>query len=151
MQGTEVQIDIPSGTDQDAMHEIAKYVESQANVAMAKVKIEKHGDDDPSTMVVELWGQDLHGVDFEGPLRSRFPALAQSRIDTVDLGGDMPGPGDQQYHSDAEDPEIARQEIIDQMRADGIEGDIQVDVKDGPDGRQVEVKVRKANAAAPAD
>lgn len=151
MQGTEVQVDIPGDVSPDGMKEIAKFIESQGAVAVAKVRVEKQGPDAPATMIMELWGDDLHGVDFEAPLRERFPALADARIARVDLGGE--GPGAAEYGSDAADPEVAKQEIIDQMRADGVEGDIQVDVKDGPNGREVEVKVKKTEgddqAAAP--
>lgn len=141
-EGRAVSIELPDGVADEQIHAIASHVENGfgGDVAAAKVEV-MAADDGAATMVVELWGSGLpEDAALKSGLVAKFPELvgAVISIETLD---ESQGPAQTEVHSDAEDPEVARQEIEDQLRAQGVEGDIHVDVEDGPEGRRVEVQV----------
>jgi hypothetical protein len=141
-EGRAVSIELSDGIEHEQVQAIAGHVENGfgADVAAAKVKV-MQDHEGGATMVVELWGSGLPEESaLEAGLAQEFPALANAAI-TVEALDAADGPAQVEAHSDAEDPEVAKQEIIDELRAQGVEGDIEVDVEDGPDGRRVEVQV----------
>lgn len=141
-----ITIDIPGDAelDQSQLHSIAQYVEQNADgeVGGAKVKVKKHDEDGTTQMVITLMGQNLgNGDGLAADLKSNFPALANASIAVAEADPEANQP---MAHSDAEDPEVAAQEIKDQLEAQGVDGDINVEVSDDEDGnRRVEVKVEK--------
>ncbi len=142
-EGRAISVELPAGIEREQIHAVATHVESGlgADVAAAKVKVEKRDAEGAATMVVELWGTNLPDeATLSTSLKSKFDFLANSSISVAVLDAEA-GPTPAQAHSDAEDPEVARQEIIDQLHEQGVEGEIAVEVSDGPDGRRIEVQV----------
>lgn len=126
----------------EAIGEIAEFIEGQADVAGAKVKVRKEAEDGDATVEVTLWGQDLPtDEDFVADLSAEFPFLSADAIavTAVDIAAEpMPGKDD----AEAEDPDVLRENIIADLRAKGVEGEIDVEITDHPDGRrEVEVTV----------
>ena len=77
---------------------------------------------------------------------TQFPELAGARIAAAaaEAGGGQALPIVEV--SDALTAEEAKQEILSKMQADGVEGNIDVQVEDGAGGRRIEVKVEKTKA-----
>lgn len=137
--GQRVEISFDADAGGDDVRAVAEFTEGLGNVAAAKVKAKKQSDG-PMTLVMELWGEDLPGqAELEQALRSEFEFLADASIAVTALdAASAPDPADE-----SGDPEEVKQKIIDRLRAEGVEGDIQVDVKDGENGREVDVRVEK--------
>ncbi|MCB9756369.1 MAG: hypothetical protein H6713_41145 [Myxococcales bacterium] len=137
----QITIDTTDELSEAQLHAIAQYVEQNAagDVAGAKVKVRKDGDS--TALEVVLMGQNLgDGAGIEGQLKAQFPELASASISV----GEAPADDEPMVHSDAEDPAVAEQEILEQLQEQGVEGEINVEVNDDEEGhRQVEVKVKK--------
>ncbi|MEZ4426505.1 MAG: hypothetical protein R3A51_02300 [Nannocystaceae bacterium] len=136
----EVAIELGAELDKEQLEAVAKHIEQNAagQVMGARVRVEKT-DGAGDTLNVTLVGQNLgDGSGIADSVKAAFPALADANI-TVGAGQPPELP---MAHSDADDPVVAEQEIVEQLQAQGVEGDIQVDVSDEGDGkRRVEVKV----------
>lgn len=137
----QITIDTTDELSEAQLHAIAQYVEQNAagDVAGAKVKVRKDGDS--TALEVVLMGQNLgDGAGIEGQLKAQFPELASASISV----GEAPADDEPMVHSDAEDPAVAEQEILEQLQEQGVEGEINVEVNDDEEGhRQVEVQVKK--------
>lgn len=124
----------------DDIEALVQHLEGQADVAQAKAMVHKTSDGEGADVVVELWGQDLPAEEeLVEALRTELPYLAGTEITVsdIDAAADAPPAADED-----EDPEALRQRIIDDLRAKGVQGDIDVVITDHPDGRrEVEVKV----------
>lgn len=146
-EGRSISLALPSDLEREQVHAIAEHIEHQlgGDVAAAKVKVMKDDDAGETSLVVELWGSDLPDqATATTGLRQQFAFLADASIAVEELAlEDGPVPDSIDHESLDEDPEVAKQEIIDQLRAQGVQGDIDVQVSDGPDGRQVEVQVEE--------
>ncbi len=141
MQAIRVELTVPAEhANPDSMAAIGQHLEGQADVAQAKVMVSKDDPNGSAAVVVELWGQDLPSEEeLVQELQSAFPYLAGTTIlvSAIDTTAEPPPHGD-----DDEDPEALRQRIIDEMRAKGVQGEIEVLITDHPDGRrEVEVRV----------
>lgn len=149
MQAIRVELAVPADhANADEMAALAQHLEGLADIAQAKVLVSKIEEDGDAEVNVELWGQDLPTEDeVVQDLQSAFPylvgvSIAVSAIDTV---AQTPP-----QHDDEEDPEALRQRIIDDLRAKGVEGEIDVVITDHPDGhREVEVRVEDEQAPPP--
>lgn len=133
-----------SDLDDATVHAIAKHLEGSAHDhGAATVKL-KHENDNLPVLEIELWGGTLPTGDIAADLKQQFPALAAANINTRALA---PGEHDASLPVIAVDenlsPEEVEQQIRDQLAAEGIDGEVNVTVKDGPDGRRVEVGVEK--------
>lgn len=152
-EGRAISIEIPSGVERDQIHAVAKHVEHQlgGDVAGASVKVKKTEAEGPATMVVELWGSNLPDAQAVSTgLKSEFGFLADAAISVEDLDAEQgPTPAAIDHEDLSDDPEQAKQEIIDQLREQGVEGEIDVVIDDGPDGRRVEVKVEDDHEDSP--
>lgn len=133
--------DLPDGT----VHELAAHLEGQAHdtgAAMVKIKKEDGG---PQTVEIELWGGTLPQGDLAAALKTKFPALAGATITSESIpAGQGPGPSMPVIAVDDDlSPAEAEQQIRDQLAADGVDGEVDVKIEDGPDGRRIEVGVHK--------
>ena len=137
----QITIDTEAELTQEQLHAIAQYIEHNAAGEVGGAKVKVHKDGDATEMEVVLMGSNLgDGAGISDQLKAQFPELASASIAV----GEAEVEAEPMVHSDAEDPEVARQEIIEQLQEQGVEGDIDVEVHDDEDGkRQVEVKVKK--------
>lgn len=142
MQAIRVELTVPAEhANADDIAAVVQHLEGQADVAQAKAMVHKVSEGEGAAVVMELWGQDLPAEsELVQALQSEFPYLAGTEISVsdIDATAEVPPQPDEN-----EDPEALRQRIIDDLRAKGVEGDIDVVITDHPDGRrEVEVEVK---------
>jgi hypothetical protein len=138
-QGQRVEVTLSSDVDSGDLRAVAEHTEGLGNVAACQVKVKKLSDG-PTTLVMEMWGEDLPDEQkLESDLKSTFAFLSDAEISVASLDASAAPQHDGEEY--AGDPEEVRQQIIDKLRADGVKGDIDVQVNDGEDGREVEVRV----------
>lgn len=116
--------------------------------------------DGQTTLDVMVWGQGLDGAALEAGLRDQVPALAGATVTVTPLTGTvrenlLSHLGHEYLGVELEvkgqTADEIRAQILQQLAAQGIDGDAQVQVEDLPDGRrQVKVEVRKEVADEPA-
>jgi hypothetical protein len=123
------------------LREISHYLDGLPGVEQAGVAVRVMGG--ATTIELMVWGQDLAAGDLAADLRSRFPLLAEAQITTEELSGTVHGSLAQAFgHAafglevDAGTAEEARQQILQQLAAQGFGGDAQVEVVDDADGRR---------------
>lgn len=140
-EGRRIEIAVPAEhANKDEIHEIANFLESQADVAGAKVEVRKDGAEGGASLAVLMWGQDMPtDEEFVDLLGSEFPYLAADSIavTAVDMEAEaLPG------HDEPKDPDELREKVIADLRAQGVEGEIDVEIIDHPNGeREVKVQV----------
>jgi len=132
--------DLPEAT----VHALAQHLEQGAqDTGAAMVKIKKENDG-PPVIEIELWGGTLPTGDIAAQLKQQFPALAGATITSQSLPPGEGGPSMPVIAVDDDlSPAEAEQQIRDQLAAEGIDGDVKVEIEDGPDGRRVKVGVEK--------
>jgi hypothetical protein len=125
------------------VHAIAQHLEGAAqDHGAAAVRVTRKDDDAP-VLEIELWGGTLPGGDVPAQLKAAFPALAAASISTATIApGEAPALPMVTVDKDLS-PADAEQQIRDQLAADGVDGEVNVKIEDGPDGRRVEVDVKK--------
>jgi hypothetical protein len=142
--GVTYEITTNAALTSDQLHAIAQFLESQGQ-DVQKVKVLLHEDDDDGSQVlaVEMWGAELPGDEIGDALRQQFVYLADAQIGVAALGSaNTPALGDVGIEP-GDDPEIVKQKVIDDLRAQGVEGEINVTVTPTEDGHvEVEVDVR---------
>ncbi|MEM9458041.1 MAG: hypothetical protein AAGF11_27945 [Myxococcota bacterium] len=139
MQGRRVELWVPAAhasTEQIAT--LVEHIESQADVAQAKAAVRKSSASGDAELTVELWGHDMPAdQQLAQAVQTEFPYVAQVDVSSLDEepatppleGVDLP-------------PDALRQQIIDDLRAKGVQGEIDVQITDHPDGRrEVDVQV----------
>jgi hypothetical protein len=135
-------IDIPADTDKATIEAIAQTVESVAgpDVAGVRIKVEQ-GEGETMVLAIELWGAELAaGDEIINKLRADHPSLSDASITSSTHEGppnDEPVAGE---HDD-ETLEQTRARVTDELRAKGVEGEIDVQVIDDEQGRRIEVHV----------
>lgn len=140
-QGQRVEVTLASDVDPSDLRAVAEHTEALGNVAACKVNVKRLGNG-PTTLVMELWGEDLPtDQELASDLKSTFDFLSDAEITVAALDVSDAPPHDAEEPTG--DPEEVRQQIIDKLRAEGEKGDIDVQVSDTEDGRQVEVRVEK--------
>lgn len=134
-------VDLP----QDKVHAIAKHVEGQAVDTGAAMVRMKHDDQGGGVKLeIELFAKTLPAQDaLVAGLKATFPELAAASIAVDAASGAELGPLPVVEVSDALSPAEAQLEIVEQLQAQGVDGDIKVEVKDEGEGRRIEVKVEK--------
>lgn len=143
LDGRRIEVTLPAEhSSLEQVHAIVEHLEGQAEVAGAKAAVHASADGEPTALTVDLWGQGMPSDEvFEVDLRAEFPFLAEGSVVVGPADGDaeaLPGAG---AHEE-DDPEVLREQIIADLRAQGVEGEIDVTITDGPDGhREVQVQV----------
>lgn len=139
--GRRVEISLASDVDAADLRAVAEHTEALGNIAACTVKVKKL-DDGPTTLVMDMWGEDLPDEQkIASDLKNTFAFLSDAEIRVAALDA---ADGPQRDPEELEgDPEDVRQQIIERLRAEGVEGDIDVQVQDGEDGREVEIRVEK--------
>lgn len=142
--GLRVTISAAGELPHETVQALAQHLEQGAQdtrTAMIKLKQE---DDAPPSIEIELWGGTLPTGDIAAQLKQQFPALAGATITTQSLPPGQGGPSMPVIAVDDDlSPAEAEQQIRDQLAAEGIDGDVKVEIEDGPDGRRVKVGVEK--------
>lgn len=134
--------DLPEGT----VHAIAQHLEGDAKADGAAMVRVKREDGDAPSLEIELWGGALPATgEVTSALKAQFPALAGATITASTIAaGESPPIELPVVHADDDlSPAAAEQQIRDQLAADGVDGAVDVKVEDGPEGRRVEVQVKK--------
>lgn len=134
-----------SGADleHDKVQAIAKHLEGKAvdtGAAMVRMKKENDG---PASLEIALYARTLPAGDaVAADLKAAFPELAGATIST---GAAEPGGGHLPLVEVGKElsPAEAQAEIVEQLKAQGVDGEIKVDVKDDGEERRIEVKVEK--------
>ncbi len=143
MKGTLVEI-IPSAElPETEVHAIAQELERVSGASRAKVMLRK--DDRGGThLEVELWGDaPVDPAVIEG-LRERFASLEGAQITHAAVDGPPADGGPIAVEADADlPPAELKAKIEADLRAQGVDGDITVDVVEGEGQREVEVRVEK--------
>jgi hypothetical protein len=133
--------DAACGDLEPAIREISGYLDGLPGVEQAGIAVRVMGG--ATTIELMVWGQDLAAGDLAADLRARFPLLADAEIATEELAGTVRGSLAQAFgHAafglevDAGTAEEAREQILQQLAAQGFGGDAQVEVVDDADGRR---------------
>ncbi|KIG19515.1 hypothetical protein DB30_00024 [Enhygromyxa salina] len=140
--GASYQITTSAALTQDQLHAIAQFVESTGqDVHKAKV-IVSDDENGTQTLSIEMWAGTLPGDEVADALRQEFGYLADAEIGVTPLGSaNAPTPSDAGIEP-GDDPETVKQKVIDDLRAQGVEGEINVTVTPTQDGHyDVEVDV----------
>lgn len=122
----------------EEMTALVEHLEGHADVAQAKAAVHKSSETGAAEVSVELWGHDMPtDQELIAAVQEEFPYIAQIAVSPIDVEAEaMP------QDMEAEDPDVLRQQIIDDLRAKGVEGEIEVNITDHPDGRrEVDVQV----------
>lgn len=141
VQAIRVELTMPADhANADEIAALVQYLEGQADVAQAKAMVHKDSESQAAAVEVELWGQDLPSdEELVEALQAEHPYLAGTTITVSPIDTEAATPP---ADVEREDPEALRQRVIDDLRAKGVEGPIDVQVTDHPDGRrEVEVHV----------
>lgn len=131
----------------DKVQAIIKDIEGRAVDAGAAMVRMKKDDQGGGSIEIALYAKSLPATgSLAAELKAAFPELAGATIAAApaEAGGGQALPIVEV--SDALTAEEAKQEILGKMQADGVEGNIDVQVEDGADGRRIEVKVEKTTA-----
>ncbi|MCA9706951.1 MAG: hypothetical protein KDK70_13945 [Myxococcales bacterium] len=140
-EGRRVQLTVPAAhASAEELAALVEFLEGQADVAQAKAAVKKTSPAGDAEVSVELWGQDMPADEaLAAAVQAQFPYLAQVDVSPIDVEAEAPP----QESADV-DPEVLRQQIIDDLHAQGVEGQIDVQITDHPDGRrEVEVSVHQ--------
>lgn len=137
----------PDALAHDRIEEIAKRIESITAAETMQIKVEK-SDEGGTVVVAEAWGRTaIQGDAIAADLRATFPQLTNAVIAVKAATGEPPSaklPAIEVDADDDEDPEVVRQKVLDKVRAQGVDGDVKVEVDETEDGkREIRVEVAK--------
>lgn len=134
--------------DASTLHALAKHLEGLAEVHSVELSIEQAGDG-PTRARLTLGGFDMPNAEELQIAVADFDGLGDASIAIEDAPVPQ-GPVDAEGIAIAADkdktPEEVKAEVIEKLRADGVEGDIHVDVIDEDGERRVEVRVEHHEA-----
>jgi hypothetical protein len=135
----------PDALGHDRVKALSQRIESITAAETMKIKVEK-SDDGGTVVVAEAWGRTAITADAIGKdLRSTFPELANAVITVKAATGEPPSaklPDLDLDVDDDEDPEVVRKQVVERLRAEGVQGDVQVHVDENEDGkREIRVEV----------
>lgn len=134
-----------AGADLDhaRVQAIAKHLEGKAvEPSAAMVRLKKDSETGAS-LEIELYAKSLpSGEVLTADLKTAFPELAGAAISTAPAVG---GAGDLPVIEVSHElsPEEAKQEILEQLQAEGVDGNVDVQIHDNGQERRIEVKVDK--------
>ncbi len=155
--GRTIALTIPADAfDRALVDAVAKHVEAAVGAESLSVRVEKSDDGAPAQLTIDAWGRTAIADDaLVAGLRRSFPAVGQGPI-AISAAADAPAPESlPALEVDAdEDPEVVRQRVMEQLRAKGVKGDVQVTIEDDGDDdegrREIRVEVAdEKHVAAP--
>lgn len=137
----------PGALDHDAIEAFAKHIEVATGAESVRIEVRESGEEG-TVVVVEAWGRAaITDEALVAGLRQQFPAMKNALIAVEPVAGDGPAGKLAEIDVDPDDdPEEVRRRVLEQLRADGVQGDVKVHVEDDDDGRRevrVEVEDRK--------
>lgn len=146
--GARYQITTSAELSPEQLHAIAQFVEAQGEgVQQAKVRIMKGEPGEATTLEVELWAGELPGDGFQAALAQQFSELADAQVVVSPLEVDEQVQPDHGIEP-GDDAETIEQKVIDDLRAQGVEGEIEVTVTPTDDGhREIAVEVHAEQPA----
>ena len=128
----------------ETVHAIAKQSEGNGETHGAAMVRMKKEDNASPVLEIELWGGAMPDAGtVSDKLKAAFPALAGATIVTSTIAPGQPPPMPIVAVDDDLEPADAEQQIREQLAADGVDGKVDVKVEDGPEGRRVEINVKK--------
>jgi len=135
---------------------VAQAVESSTKFDQIDVRVRRVNDE--VTVQLETWGGDNGDEPLAGKLQKALPALASAKITETPLSGKVESTlGKKLGHdlfdldiADDEDKEVVRQKILEHLAAQGVEGQVNVEVEgDGKGDRRVKIQVRQQEGECP--
>lgn len=137
----------PGALDTAGIDAVAKHLEVATGAESLSISVQQ-SDDEGTTVVVESWGHAAIADEaLIAGMREQFPALRNAMIAVKPVAGGAPAGRLAEIDVDPDDdPEVVRQRVTEQLRAKGVQGDVQVHVDDDDDGRRevrVEVEDRR--------
>ena len=124
---------------------LAEFIEAQGeDVQGAKIMV--HADEEGAAPVieVEMWAGELPGDEFGDALRAEFEFLTDALVEVVALDEEMIDPMPDYGIEPGDDAETIEQKVTEELRAEGVEGEIEVTVTVTDDGHHaIEVNVEK--------
>lgn len=152
--GLTMQLDTPS-LDEEEIQEVSKFIRLHGDVDSIDIRLERHLDDDGemNRLLLNVWGEHLDAPELAADLQAEYPFLTEAEITAEPLEAAIDTnwgglalrrivPGEL-----SSDKQRAREQILPRLQADGIEGDVHVEVFDGPEGRSIRVEVRQEEIA----
>ena len=140
----------PDALDHDRIQAVVKRLESITAAESMQVRVEK-SDEGGTVVVAEAWGRTaITGDAITKDLRATFPELANAVISVKAASGEPPSAKlpDLAGFDDDEDPEVVRKQVVEQLRAQGVDGDVKVHVDENDEGkREIRVEVSKEEKA----
>ena len=131
--------------DPTTLHALAKHLEGLAEVHSVELSIEQNSEG-PTRARLTLGGFDMPNAQELEAAVADFDGLGDASVAIEDAPVPR-GPVDAEGIAIAADedktPEQVKAEVIEKLRADGVEGDIHVDVIDEEGERRVEVRVEQ--------
>lgn len=128
------------GMSHAQIQELVEHVEGIGDIASAKVMV-KQDDKGATAILIEVAGADLPGDDYLRQEIQTFPGLSDAAVDVASVRPDAVASGGMVDAADKSPAEI-KAEVEAQLAAQGIEGEVVVDVIDDGNGeRRVEVQV----------
>lgn len=136
----------PDALDHDRIQAVAKRLESITAAESMQIRIEK-SDEGGTVVLAEAWGRATISAEaITKDLRATFPELANAVITVKPATGEPPSSKlpDLTSFDDDEDPETVRKQVVEQLRAQGVDGDVKVHVDENDEGkREIRVEVSK--------
>lgn len=137
------QIVISGELSVETIQALGEHVEGLAEIHAAQIKVQK-SDEGPTLVTLTVSGRDLPSDEELAAEVRGFEGIGDAEVNFEAADAMDPSP-DHDGLAEASDasktPEEVKAEVIAKLRADGVEGDIQVDVIDEDGERRVEVRV----------
>lgn len=130
--------------DMETIQALGKRVEGLADVNSVRIEVQQH-DDNPTIVSMTVAGADLPSNEELTAEVLAFEGVGDADVE-VSAAEPPAGPiqGEVEASSDADmTPEEVKAQVIADLRAKGVEGDIHVDVVDEDGERHVEVRVEQ--------
>jgi hypothetical protein len=134
-----------AGADLDhaEVQAIAKHLEAKAVETGAAMVRMKKDDQGGSSLEIELYAKSLPPAEaMTADLETAFPKLAGATITAAPATGNVDDLPVIEVSKELS-PEETKQEILEQLQADGVDGVVDVQIQDGAEGRRIEVKIEK--------
>ncbi|NVB37489.1 hypothetical protein G6O69_06570 [Pseudenhygromyxa sp. WMMC2535] len=152
VQGVSYELSTAAALSDADIQGIVDFVQAQAqDVQRAAVQVQRVAADadadadadELTTLSIELWAAELPGEGLEAALSQQFAVLDGAALSVVELGmGPAPDPVAGHGIEPGDSPEVIEQKIVDDLRAQGIEGEIVVTVTPTEDGHhEISVEV----------
>jgi len=153
--GKSVQITTPSGvlSEQD-VEPLVQAISGGEDNLQVEARMKARPAANTSTLELELWGNTFPLTSVERTLREKFPRLATAQITVQALSGTVHSNlaglvGEKLFHQGMSQAELdaAKAKIIAELRAQGVDGDVSVEVEDTGDLQRVKVRAEKHEVA----